>query len=228
MDGCYSISSLHGAPVATDDSGMSITANTSTRHLIVGGGVIGHATADALRERGCDPVFASRQRPLPGSSDMPYVRLDALDSAAFQAVAAGASHLYLTLGLPYNSEVWERDWPRVMQNAIDAALTHGARLIWFDNLYAYGPVPLQMPIREDHPVEPTSRKGKVRAALLRMLRQAGEQQGLRWLVARSADFYGPAGPLVDALRGGHGTAVAWPPGLVARRSGCTSQFHLHA
>ena len=161
------------------------------RHLIVGAGVIGRATAQALRAGGHDVRLTSRTPSRQGSADAAHPSLDALDAAAFRDATRGVSHLYLTLGLPYRAAVWERDWPRIMQNAIDAALAHGARLVWFDNVYAYGPLPLQVPMREDHPIDPPSRKGKVRARLLDMLRQAGDTHGLHWLVGRSADFYGP-------------------------------------
>lgn len=162
-----------------------------SRHLIIGDGVIGRATADALRRAGQDVTLASRSAPPPGDQGIPHLELDALDGAALHAAARGASHPYLTLGLAYRAATWEHDWPRVMQHAIDAALAHGAELVWFDNVYAYGPRPLQVPMREDHPIDPPSRKGKVRARLLAMLQEAGARRGLRWLIARSADFYGP-------------------------------------
>ena len=160
-------------------------------HLIIGDGAIGRATALALRQDGQDVVLASRGSQPAGHDDVPHQALDALDGRALRAAAQGTSHLYLTLGLAYRSAVWERDWPRIMDHAIDAALAHDAGLIWFDNLYAYGPRPLKVPMREAHPIDPPSRKGRVRARLLELLRQAGAQRGLRWLVARSADFYGP-------------------------------------
>lgn len=168
------------------------TAPTRTRHLIVGDGVIGRATAQALRALGQDVALASRSAAVGSDGDgIQRLRLDALDGAALRAAAQGASHLYLTLGLAYRASVWERDWPRIMRHAIDAALAHGAGLVWFDNVYAYGPPPLRVPMREDHPIDPPSRKGRVRAALLAMLDEACKRRGLRWLVARSADFYGP-------------------------------------
>lgn len=167
------------------------THATGRRHLIVGNGVIGRATAQALRARGQPVVLASRGPSASGDSGIPHLPLDALDGPALHTAAEGASHLYLTLGLAYRAATWERDWPRIMRHAIDAALAHGAGLVWFDNVYAYGPLPLRVPMREDHPIAPPSRKGRVRATLLAMLREAGEQRGLRWLVARSADFYGP-------------------------------------
>ena len=167
------------------------SAAPTGRHLIIGAGVIGRHAANALHAQGHAVTLASRTSLAQGAVRLPHMRLDALDGAALHEAAREASHLYLTLGLPYQTTVWERDWPHVMRHAIDAALAHGARLVWFDNVYAYGPLPLRVPMRENHPIAPPSHKGRVRAQLLQMLRNAGDRQGLRWLVARSADFYGP-------------------------------------
>ena len=108
-----------------------------------------------------------------------------------RAATRGCSHLYLTLGLPYVTAVWQRDWPRVMQATIDAALAHDAVLVFFDNVYAYGPLPLTVPMREDHPLQPPSCKGAVRASLGHLLARAQHERGLKWVIGRSADFYGP-------------------------------------
>ena len=179
------------APIIGAMTPDPIRPTHARKHLIVGNGPIGRATAQSLHAQGEAVVLASRSAGglgVPGVAQLP---LDALDGAALRAATQGVSHLYLTLGLPYQAAVWERNWPRILHNAIDAALAHGAGLIWFDNLYAYGPLPLRVPMREDHPLDPPSRKGKVRTRLLAMLHEAGTTRGLRWLIARSADFYGP-------------------------------------
>lgn len=167
----------------------SPSSSASAHHFILGDGVIGQAVADALRAQGQVCTLGSRSAP--ADSPHPHLTVDALDAAALLHATRGATHLYLTIGLPYQSAVWARDWPRAMQHSIRAALAHDATLIFFDNVYAYGPLPLQVPMREDHRREPPSRKGAVRAGLLRQLHDAGEREGLRWVVGRSADFYGP-------------------------------------
>lgn len=168
-------------------------------HLIVGDGVIGQSVADELARLGHGVTLASRSARASAparqsSSDSrphPHLRLDALDASALREAARGATHLYLTLGLPYDTRVWQRDWPRVMRNAIEAALAADAVLVFFDNVYAYGPTPLRVPMREDHPVQPPSRKGQVRAQLSALLAEAQQAHGLKWVIGRSADFYGP-------------------------------------
>lgn len=76
-----------------------------------------------------------------------------------------------------------------MGNVIDAAVKHGTRLVYLDNVYAYGKV--DGPMTEDTPIRPCSKKGQVRANALEALAHAQRQRGLRFCVARSADFYGP-------------------------------------
>lgn len=162
-------------------------------HLILGDGVVGCAVAQELARRDITHALASRAPPLAaaGTQASAHRRVDALDRQALIAACADASHLVLTLGLPYVTRVWEQDWPRIAENAVAAARTHGLRLVMFDNVYPYGPAPLQVPMREDHPQQPPARKGRVRKAVDERLLRAAQEDGLRVLIARSADFYGP-------------------------------------
>ena len=101
----------------------------------------------------------------------------------------GSEIVYLTAGLPYNSKVWQEQWPRLMQNVIEACKIHNARLVFFDNVYCYGKVNGWM--TEETPFNPCSRKGEVRARIATMLLEEIKKENLRALIARAADFYGP-------------------------------------
>jgi len=92
-------------------------------------------------------------------------------------------------GLPYKASVWQEQWPRIMRNVIDACKRHQARLVFFDNVYAYGPVEGAM--TEETAFNPTSRKGEVRARIATMLLDEMRSGSLAAMIARSADFYGP-------------------------------------
>jgi nucleoside-diphosphate-sugar epimerase len=157
-------------------------------HLILGGGVIGHAVADELMLHRLPHTLASRS---PSAHASPHRRVDALDAAALRTACADASHVYVTLGLRYDTRTWQRDWPRVIDNLLAAARVHRFTLVFFDNVYPYGPAPLQVPMTEDHPQQPPSRKGKVRKALDDTLLRAMRDEGLRLVIGRCADFYGP-------------------------------------
>ncbi|MDA0991130.1 MAG: NAD-dependent epimerase/dehydratase family protein, partial [Verrucomicrobia bacterium] len=78
---------------------------------------------------------------------------------------------------------------RVMRNVIDACKQHGARLVFFDNVYAYGRVNGSM--TEDTPFNPASKKGEVRAKIATMLLDEMANSNLQAMIVRSADFYGP-------------------------------------
>lgn len=158
-------------------------------HTILGaGGVIGrelstalHATTDRIRQVSRSPqrVHATDEA----------VAADLLDAEATARAVEGSTVVYLVAGLPYVAGEWEDQWPVVMRNVIDACARHGARLAFFDNVYAYGAVDGVM--TEATPFAPTSRKGEVRARIATTLLDAMAAGTVTALIARSADFYGP-------------------------------------
>jgi nucleoside-diphosphate-sugar epimerase len=93
--------------------------------------------------------------------------------------------------LPYNIKVWQNTWPVIMENVIKACHVHNARLVFFDNIYMYDPSDLN-PITEENLVNPSSKKGKMRAEIAQMLLDAHNRGDIIALIARSADFYGPS------------------------------------
>ena len=102
----------------------------------------------------------------------------------------GSEIVYLTVGLQYDHNVWKAQWPPLVRNVIDACKIHGAKLVFFDNMYMYDGNSLDG-MTEDTPVNPPSRKGKVRAELSRMILEEVATGKLTALIARAADFYGP-------------------------------------
>jgi len=97
---------------------------------------------------------------------------------------------YLTVGLKYNTKIWQTTWPVVMKNVIDACKQHHTKLVFFDNIYMYDPQHIAN-MTEDTPINPSSKKGKVRAQISKMLMDEVEKGAIQGLIARSADFYGP-------------------------------------
>lgn len=163
--------------------------------------MVGCSLAAALMASGQRCTLASRNPPAESAlaagrfvgplDGLAHRVVDAMDAHAVAQAAADATHVHLCIGLPYRAAVWRAQWPVVMRSAIAACVQHSARLVFFDNLYAYGPSPLQTPITESHPLAPPSAKGRVRLELLNLLHEAHAQHGLVYLIARSADFYGP-------------------------------------
>ncbi|RYF16668.1 MAG: NAD-dependent epimerase/dehydratase family protein [Comamonadaceae bacterium] len=114
---------------------------------------------------------------------------DLLDAKATAEAVAGSDVAYLVAGLKYDASVWEAQWPRVMRNVIAACKQHGTRLVFFDNVYAYGQVDGVM--TEETPFNPASRKGEVRARIATMLLDEMRSGNLQAMIVRAADFYGP-------------------------------------
>lgn len=114
---------------------------------------------------------------------------DLLDPRATANAISGSETVFLVVGLKYDTSVWQAQWPQVMRNVIDACIQHGARLVFFDNVYAYGRVEGLM--KEDTPFNPISKKGEVRAKVATMLLDEMRSGNLQAMIARAADFYGP-------------------------------------
>lgn len=118
---------------------------------------------------------------------------DLLDANAVSEAVKGSDVAYLVAGLKYDANVWADQWPRVMRNAIDACKRHSVRLVFFDNVYAYGRVNGAM--TEDTPYNPCSRKGEVRARIATALMEEAKRGELQAMIVRAADFYGPGANL---------------------------------
>jgi nucleoside-diphosphate-sugar epimerase len=158
-------------------------------HTILGAnGIIGRELSRALAVYASDIRQVSRNPRKVNPSDEIFVA-DLLDRQATANAVADSEVVYLVAGLKYNAAVWQEQWPRVMRHAIDACKQHGARLVFFDNVYAYGRVDGVM--TEDTPFNPISKKGEIRAKIATMLLDEIRSGNLQAMIVRSADFYGP-------------------------------------
>lgn len=156
-------------------------------HTILGiNGATGPELAAELRKQNIKVRGVSR-RPFPG--DWEHRQADVTNLAEVLDVVDGSSVVYLLVGLEYDIRVWRRDWPVVIENVIQACLNNNAKLVFLDNVYAYGLV--NGPMAENSPIRPNSEKGKVRARLVQLLFNAAQNNHLRVCIARAADFYGP-------------------------------------
>jgi nucleoside-diphosphate-sugar epimerase len=101
----------------------------------------------------------------------------------------GSDVVYLTVGLQYDTDVWRKLWPKIMQNVISACEKHNSKLVFFDNVYSYGIVNGWM--KENTPYKPVSKKGVVRVKIAEMLMNEVKNGKLKGMIVRAADFYGP-------------------------------------
>jgi nucleoside-diphosphate-sugar epimerase len=157
--------------------------------ILGSGGVIGTEIARALPFYTKQIRLVSRKPKAvnPGDELFPADLTNAED--VLKAVK-GSEIVYLTAGLQYNLKVWETTWPVIMKNVIEACRVHGAKLVFFDNIYMYDSAYLNG-MNEETPINPPSRKGRVRAQIAAMVTDAVKKGEINALIARSADFYGP-------------------------------------
>jgi len=107
---------------------------------------------------------------------------------AIQAVK-GAEIAYFTLGLPMDSDLWERTFPTILSNVIEACKINGAKLVFFDNTYMYPQN--DKVLTEETPFSPLGRKGKVRKLMADMLQEEIDNNTLEVVICRAPEFYGP-------------------------------------
>jgi nucleoside-diphosphate-sugar epimerase len=114
---------------------------------------------------------------------------DLLNAGDVRRAVAGSEVVYLLAGLKYDVATWQDQWPRIMSNVIDACKASGSKLVFFDNVYAYGLVRGVM--TEETPFNPCSKKGEVRAQIATRLLDEIKKNNIQGLIVRAADFYGP-------------------------------------
>jgi nucleoside-diphosphate-sugar epimerase len=159
-------------------------------HVVLGAtGGAGGALVGELAGRGHRVRAVSRKPPADLPEGVEQVAADAADPAQTRTACAGATVVYHCVQPPY--ERWAAEFPPLTQSIADAAAAAGARLVYADNLYAYGPV--HGPITEDLPAQPTTNKGRIRALMAERLLAAHRSGTLQVAIGRSSDYYGPGG-----------------------------------
>jgi nucleoside-diphosphate-sugar epimerase len=96
-----------------------------------------------------------------------------------------------------------------MRGIVAGAVACGARIVYADNLYAYGPV--WGPLTEDLASHATGPNGRVRAVLAEDLMGAHVAGTVRATIGRASDYFGPRGLQSMAGERLFGRAVAGKP-----------------
>jgi nucleoside-diphosphate-sugar epimerase len=97
---------------------------------------------------------------------------------------------YFTLGLPMNSDLWEKQFLLITRNVIDACKINQTKLVFFDNTYMY-PQDNRL-LTEETVFDPVGRKGKVRKEMAEMILNEIKSGELTAVICRAPEFYGPA------------------------------------
>jgi nucleoside-diphosphate-sugar epimerase len=157
--------------------------------ILGSGGAIGVELAKALKSYTSEIRLVSRNPQRVNETDE-IVAADLTDAEDVRKAVKGSEIVYVTIGFKYDLNVWRETWPKFMKSVIDACEEFGSKLVFFDNIYMYDPNFLNG-MTEETPVNPSSKKGKVRAHIAQMIMDEVNTGRLKALIARSADFYGP-------------------------------------
>jgi nucleoside-diphosphate-sugar epimerase len=156
---------------------------------IFGYGPVGRATAARLIAEGREVIVAQRNAP----SDLPkgatFAPVDALDRDAVAQVVRGSGQFVVTIGFPYSGALWRDVWPRAISNFVAACKATGARMVFIDNLYMYGPQ--TTPLIETMALSYRGLKPAARSAATRIWMAAAAAGEARVAALRPPDFYGP-------------------------------------
>jgi nucleoside-diphosphate-sugar epimerase len=156
-------------------------------------GAIGQSIAEAVSAQGAPYRVVGRSRDalvnaFGGDPLAEIVTWNPDDPASVQAAATGVDAIVYLVGVNY----WQFELhPRLMQQTLDGAVAAGVkRVVLIGTVYPYGR-PRSRPVREDHPREPHTFKGRMRKAQEDVLLAAHAQENIQATVLRLPDFYGP-------------------------------------
>ena len=117
-----------------------------------------------------------------------WIKGDAMNRQDVIAAADGAQLIVHAVNPPGYRNWAELVLPMI-DNTIAAARACGARIVLPGTVYNYGPNAFPV-LRESSSQEPLTHKGAIRVELERRL-QAASSDGIRSLVVRAGDFFGP-------------------------------------
>lgn len=162
-------------------------------HLVLGAtGGSGYWAAEKLLARG-EPVRLLVRNPsklgeLASNRSVEVVRGDALSATDVRKAAEGASSIFHSVNVPYQE--WNRKAVPMLENTLAAAKATGAKIVFPENVYVFGHAMTEF-VREDHPMRPHTRKGRLRVQMEQRLAKAYKDEGVPYTIVRMPDFYGP-------------------------------------
>jgi nucleoside-diphosphate-sugar epimerase len=159
-------------------------------HVVVGAaGGTGSAVVRELVARGL-PVRAVTRS---GATEVPegveQVAADVATPEGARRACGGAAVVYHCAQPPYTQ--WVESFPGLTRSVLDGTADAGAKLVFADNLYVYGPP--EGPMTEETPQRAQGEKGRIRIEMAAAILRAHGDGRLRCTIGRSSDYYGPRG-----------------------------------
>ena len=147
------------------------------------GGGSGQAIVRELADRGHAVTAVNRGGDAPAPAGTQSVAADLYDPASTTRACAGADVVVLAAMPPYHA--WKGNFDSMLDSVLGAVATAGARLVFVDNLYMYGPA--AGPMSEASPEHATGKGALRREVADRIL----ADQRVSATIGRFSDYYGP-------------------------------------
>ncbi len=157
--------------------------------ILGSGGIIATELARNLKDYTNEIRLVSRNPKKVNDSDELFQADLTNPDEVFEALK-GSEVVFVTIGFPYSAKDWQRLWPPFIRSVIAACEEYQAKLVFFDNIYMYDPNRLDG-MTEETPINPSSKKGRVRAEIAGTIMEASRKGKIKALIARCADYYGP-------------------------------------
>ncbi|ASW73486.1 NAD-dependent dehydratase [Chryseobacterium piperi] len=152
-------------------------------------GQIGEELARELKRHYTSDIrIVSRNAKKVNDTDTVFSADLSIRESAIEAVK-GSEIAYFTLGLPMNSDLWEKQFLLITKNVIEACKINGTKLVFFDNTYMYPQN--DAVLTENTKFAPVGRKGMVRKKMTEMLLKEMEAGEMDIVICRAPEFYGP-------------------------------------
>lgn len=152
-------------------------------------GQIGHELAKELYENYTKEIRLVSRKPQKIHDSDKIVSADLLDFNETNNAISGSDIVYFTVGLPMDSEMWMKQFSKILDNVIEACKIHQSKLVFFDNTYMY---PKTSAIQYENTIfSPSGKKSLVRAQLADKIIKEMEANELKAVVCRAPEFYGP-------------------------------------
>ncbi len=168
---------------------------TPELQVVLGTGQLGAAVVQELVAQGKRVRAVSRRGQAVLPSGVEVVKADVREAASVRQACTGATVVYHCACAPYTE--WTQQLLPMMTGILEGVSAVGAKLVYGDNLYMYGPV--VGPMREGLSNSATGRKGRLRAKLAEMLMTAHRSGKMRATIGRASNFYGPR--VTDSVMG---------------------------
>ena len=157
------------------------------RAVVLGAGPVGMSVVDRLLADGVETRVVTRTGRAEVPDGVEVVAADISDVEQATKACANARIVYSCVGLSYQG--WPEKWPPMMSGMLAGAASAGARFVFMDNCYMYGPV--TVPMTEDLPLTDYGNKPATRSRITRMWQEAHEAGRVEAASVRASDFYGP-------------------------------------